>query len=112
MAVTLDMTDDYQIFDNTESVKVTLRNDSALEVTVGNALKRQIRAREQNAYGALLTNSSVIWEIPQAQLGTGKKVSEGDYIDGIDNVAEKWTVVRVDHCNSGTRWRCYCNDRR
>lgn len=111
MPITLDVYSDYLLFDNTEPVDVTLRSIDE-EVRIENALRRQLSRREQDLYGALLTNQSVIWEIPVEQLGPFD-VQEGDFISELENDSTTvWTVVSAQHATLKTRWRCVCNKQR
>lgn len=112
MPTTLDLSADYLIFDNPEAVNVVLRSGSGT-VAVAHAIKRELRHRERSAFGELLSSNAVVWEIPQAELGDGVEIHEGDYIEATEIVASgQWVVVRRDHATFKTRWRCFCNEKR
>jgi uncharacterized protein YerC len=112
MATTLDLSDDYQFFDNTESVNVEIRSISQT-VRVDNALRRSLSKREQESLGGLLTNSSVVWEIPVAEFGDAYDIQEGDFIYELDpDRPLTWSVVSASLATLRTRWRCVCNKQR
>ncbi len=117
MPVTLDLSSDYELFDNTEPVDVVLKSlgGTAAEntVRVENALRRELSKREQESLGGLLNNRSVVWEIPVEQLGDSVEIQEGDVILELEPDAPlRWTVVSTQLATLKTRWRCICNKQR
>ena len=104
--MTLNVDNDYLIFDNTESVTVTReRTDGDDSVTVDNALRRAISRAELSAAGVRITGRELVWNIPKTQLGDGD-IAEGDTITDTEGV-----VFHVKSLQFGTwesRVRAIC----
>ncbi len=101
----LNVDDDYLIFDNTESVTVTLKRSAGdEEVVVTKALRRAL-TREDRRTVATLKADSTTWHVAVTQLGATKTLKNGDTITA---GAEIWHVKAVTLNTWRTRWRAVC----
>ena len=112
MAPDLDLTNDYLVFDATESVTVRrvtagpttsnagIISETLIDTAVANALRERIETREIEISGGKLRAGDVAWNIPIAQLAAQPKAG-----DRIVAGTETWIVLRVDEVALRTAWR-------
>lgn len=103
MSFTLDIDDDFDVFDNTEEVQLTLAGTNVtFEVC---ALRRQVSVREAAASGGAYTARDVNFSVPRKSVcktppGVGSLLVTQDQ--------EYFTIVGVDVASFKSRYRCYC----
>lgn len=112
MAVTLDISDDYAIFDNPESVTVTLKRASGNDTaTVDNALRGALSRDQVLALGGSLMADHCTWFIPNDQLISGGASRVIKPKDTIAPSGEVWTVSDAKMVAAGgskSGWQCWC----
>jgi hypothetical protein len=108
--VTLDVSTDYKIADNTEPVTViTKRASGNTSISVTGALRRAVRREHQFFGGVSLQGDELIWNIPDGQL-SGAELQKGDTITDAQSVV--WTILSVAILTFGSRWRAVCRQER
>ncbi len=107
MTTTLDVSQDFLNFDNTEEVTVSLiRTTGTTARTVDNGLRRGTTLNDSQIAGVQLGSNSRVWNIPNEQLTSGDEIVAGDTITDEDSVV--WKVKGVSFLTFETRWRCVC----
>ena len=113
MTLTLDASQDYLLWDNTESVTYRTKLSGAglfLDKPLTNALGRAPNWKEQQASNGVYTSQDRVWNIPakvvtDAALPTLKP---GDKIK--DAASAEWTVLQVTLNTWKTAWRLMCRN--
>lgn len=112
MAVTLDISADYAIFDNVESVTVSMKRASGTKTkVVASALRGALSRNELLALGGALLSDHCTWFIPHAELIDGDPTRVIKPKDTIAPSGEVWTVVDVKLVAIGSSksgWQCAC----
>jgi hypothetical protein len=108
----LDVSDDYLLWDNTESATVTIKRAGVANVarSVSRALRRGINGNDAQVAGVQIGSDSVVWNIAVAELETGDEIEEGDTITDSSSVV--WIVKAVSLFTWRTRWRAVCTKSR
>lgn len=108
----MDISSDYTIFDNPESVIVTLKGSGGdQQVTIDNALRGTLTRREADALGLQLSTDGTAWFIPNAQLTADDGQRTIELRDTITAGSEAWTVENVVTVRMGSSvsgFRCLC----
>ncbi len=105
----IDVSTDHLIFDNTESVTVTLKRAGGESVVqIDNALEQQVDRREVEAAGVRITGKVKSWSIAKAEMGS-KEFMEGDTVKNSDGV---WTVKSVNLKTWNSSWVVVCQKER
>lgn len=105
MSFFLDLDEDFEVFDNTEEVTLTLAGSNAsVEVC---ALRRQLSVREAAASGGAYTSRDVQFSIRRSKVcktppGVGSLITSRD--------GELFTVYGVDTASLKSRYRCWCRE--
>lgn len=105
MSFFLDLDDDFEVFDNQESVKLTLAGTSTTVVTC--ALRRQLSVREAAASGGAYTVRDVNFHIPRSGVcksppGVGSLLETES--------SEIFTILQVDKATLKSRFKCTCRE--
>lgn len=123
MAVTIDMQDDWKVWDNLERVTVeslrvsefddergglVRRYGPAQTWQVPHAKRRAISQREQAASGGAYTAQDVRWHIPAALLPQDFAFSPGDAV--VDQEDRRWTILEVQENKWKQTWGLTCRD--
>ena len=98
--------DDMDIFDGTQTVSITYREDDET-VAVPKALLRKISTSEAANSNGQYLSSDVICNVRGSSIVTAPKV--GDTLTDASDVA--WTILAVHRATLGTRWRLILRDR-
>lgn len=109
MAVTVDMSQNYRIWDNTETVSVWLNRTAPATVAIDVALRGKITRRDETALLAVQDTAEMTWDVPQALLNPtalGRVIKRDDRIT--DAGAVVFAVVTCELVESGTCWHCLC----
>ena len=120
--MSLDISNDHEVFDGLESVTFVVRGASSVSTDIvltetGNenvqltqALRRQVTSEMTQRAGGKISVDDVVWEIPAARLtdtgGQPLTPHEGDRI--LDGDLVTWVVTIVEHATLKNRWRCIC----
>ncbi len=103
--MSLDLSEDYLLFDNLTSVTLKFRDGSPDELINGKALRRAVTFREAMASNGKVTTSDVHWHIPVD--GLNKTPTLGDKIV---HGSTEWTVLVREEQTLSTRLRFTCRD--
>ena len=107
---TIDKRYNYQIWDDTEAVTVSLkRHAGTTAVTVSVALRGPLTKRDTAILDALGETAECSWNVPVILLdpsATGRKINKGDTILDADGVT--WVANYADLVEDRTCWRCLC----
>jgi len=101
MSFAAQLGDDFLIVDGLESVSLE-RTDTAPATAIAHAMRRATRTAEADASGGRYTSSDLVWHLPRAELSDSPRL--GDRI--VDAQENRWTVLEVESCGFGNRWRC------
>jgi hypothetical protein len=110
---TIDASSDYQYWDNTEAVTVSLVRDSTTTVSISAALQQDVSRRTESYLGVHVTGDETIWHVPNALLNpasNGREILIDDLITDAGGLV--WAVVAVTRAAWKTRWECLCRRRR
>lgn len=109
--MTLEIDDDYLMFDGTESVTLTLRRVSGdVEVSIANALRQPMTRRFAQAGGVSIEEADTVFSVPDAQLnpsGNGRRVQSLDLVEDAAGVV--YVVIQAMQATLRTRWDLICN---
>ena len=112
--MSLDVSADYLLWDNTEAVTVNLvRNSGTTSVTVSAALAQEVTKRTATYGDVVLTGSELVWHVPHALLapnGESRRIEVNDTI--VTASGEVWVVLQSRWAAWRTRWECVCAHRR
>lgn len=117
MTVTLDFTEDYAVWDNTEAVKLVLKRSPAnggdVTFSVATALRLPVTVREAAASGGAYTTRDTTWRVPgilTPKLNADRLLAPvpGDQVLATDNT--KWTVLDVSYSPLDTTYSLTCRD--
>lgn len=104
----IDITDDYAIFDNTESLTLILkRNAGDTSVTVANGLRGRLSRSELTSLGAYLNGDELSFFLPGDQVGSSNTIYSGDTVT--DGASAVYTITSTSRSELGTSlsgWRC------
>ena len=115
--MTLDLSQDMSLADNTQTVTVTTKRVSGdTQIEVAGALRRVLDRPLESFSGITLQGDEIVWNLPDGQLG-GSEIEPGDTITeaaiaDIDSETAIWTVLIVSNRTLGTRWRAICRKQR
>ncbi len=102
MSVGFDPSTDFEtITDGLEAVTLNRRGSSA-DVSVTNALQRDVTTSEIAASDGQYTQGDVRWHLPAAEVSATPKI--GDNI--VDAAGDYWAVLNVQLATLSNRWRC------
>lgn len=108
--MSLDLTDDYDLFDNTEAVTVTLQQrsigGSTATVSIDTALRRAVDLRNPVYAQMLARHEGTTWHIAVDELGASNDIRPGDLIT--DSAGDAWTVKDSQLQTLSSRWRAVC----
>lgn len=111
MVTTLDVTQDFLNWDNTEAVTVSLiRTTGTTARSIANGLRRAINRTDSQVAGIQIGSESTVWNIPVAQMTTGDEIKEGDTVTDDDAIV--WRIKIVALLTFKTRWRLVCTKQR
>lgn len=100
--MTLDISDDYQIFDGGEVVTLRqIRPDGATSVTVDNAISGPVDRRRAAMAGIDITGDERSFSLNATQPGT-RGVQVDDIV--IDSTGERWRVLSTSLASLDARW--------
>lgn len=104
MALTLDIGNDYEIFDNSQPVRlVRAANDEHVEID--DALNSPFTAAQVAASGGAYSLTDLQWSFPVVQAGSPPEVDDLIY----DNVNDQvWKIYMVAQVAFATRYQCTC----
>jgi hypothetical protein len=109
MAVTLDLSTDYLVWDDPEAVTLTsVRNGGNATAAVANAFRLQLTTRELAASGGAYQALDRVFLVPRAELPAGWACKVGDKVTDADAVV--YNVLNADHQLQRTLWRLVCRD--
>jgi len=104
--MTLDISGDYTIFDNGETVTLRqIRPDGATSVTVDNAVAGVVNRGRLAAAGIEIVGDEKSFSLNATQCGT--RVVEVDDIV-MDAAGVRWRVVQTSQATPDTRWIVVC----
>lgn len=109
MPTTVDMSLNYQIWDNTEAVTVQLRRTANESVPVATAKRGDITRRDETALLLVQDTAEKSWMVPNKLLNpanNGRKIKREDRIT--DEAGTVWNVVTASEVECGTSFRCLC----
>lgn len=89
------------VVDGLEAVTVKFPG-VASGTSVAHAKRRSITTREVSASFGRYTSGDVNWHLPVSELASQPKL--GSKI--VDSGGVYWTVINVENCTRGTRWKC------
>lgn len=109
MPVTVDMSDNYLVWDNTEAVVVQLRRTANEDVNIAVAKGGSIRRRDETALLLVQDTAEKSWNVPNKLLNpanNGREIRREDRIT--DEAGVVWSAVVVSRIECGCVWRCLC----
>lgn len=110
MAITLDTSEDYEIWDNTQNIKfLATRAGAGPDEAVVLAKRRAISTREMLASGGAYTAADVKFLIPQKPINFPFHPKPGDEIEDLED-GTVYTVLEVPLNKFRQTWHCVCRD--
>ncbi len=104
--MTIDVTTDSELWDNTESVVVTTnRVVGSTVINVEGALRRVADIQRNSDGSVTLHEHDIVWNIADAELA-GSDLQPGDTIT--DSASDVWNIVAVSRLTWGSRWQALC----
>ena len=105
--MSIDISSDYLLADNTESVTFTSDpNGTPSAVTVANASRRQVNRQELQFGGVGISADDIIWVLPASQLGSLEPRPNDTITDAASNVYRIGNSIHKRQLgNSTTHWR-------
>ena len=104
--MTLDISGDYTIFDNGETVTLRqIRPEGASSVTVANAVAGVVNRARLAAAGIEIVGDEKSFSLNATQCGT-RGVQVDDII--IDSADVRWRVIQTSQTTLDTRWTVVC----
>lgn len=104
--MSLDFSEDWEIWDNVEEVTYTsVTNSGDVEYTVRRALKRAVSAREASMSRGAYRTDDVNWIVPRPELPTVKPQLRDRITDDDGTV---WTVLNFADMGLRASWRMTC----
>lgn len=110
MAVSLDLSGDYSLVDNTEAVTFTnVGRDPAFDQTqeISAAHRAPVSLREAATSGGVYTRQDQIWRLPgallQGRAKPGDKITPQTLANDADGI---WTILEVSWDQLNQEWRC------
>lgn len=110
---TLDISTEYMLWDNVESVTVNIKSGTTYgsNITVANALRMDIDLRKQVFNGVRLESGQLFFWLPVAQVGSSNRPDQDMKItDSGGAVYYKITAVRRSLGNSYSHWECLVSE--
>jgi hypothetical protein len=111
--VTLDYSDEYKWWDNTETVTVSFRRYAGdVQIDLSSALRQQLNRRHAAFASIDIEGDETVWVLPEALL-EGEEPKKGDEIEDSDDVT--YTIVSAVRRGIGasiTHWECVCRVQR
>jgi len=111
--MTIDYSDDYQYWDNSEAVTVTVRRaGSNEEVSVSIAVRESGDTSSEFFNGIRLRGDELLWHVPVALMDSNE-IEPGDEIKDAGNVKYNvQSVVKAGVGNSAVEFQCLCKKQR
>jgi len=105
---TIDISNDYTYFDNTEAVTLTLkRNSGNTTVSITKALRGPKGTTEPSRIGALFSSENLAFFLSGDEVGSSNNVEAGDTItDASANIYTIGDVVRIEAGSSLSGYQC------
>lgn len=104
MSLTLDIGDDYEIFDNSQPVRLVRAADGE-QVFIDDALNSPFTAAQVAASGGVYSLTDIQWSFPAVQAGSPPEVDDLIYDDENNQV---WKVYMVAQVAFATRYQASC----
>lgn len=100
---------DWQVWDNTEAVSLSVaRAAGPYADAVPVAKRRALTTRELAASGGVYTGQDRVWLLPVALLTPGLQLKPADAV--VDASGTRWTVLEAALNKFGATWRLTCRD--
>lgn len=99
--MSLELTNDYELFDGQATVELW-QPEATAAITVAGALRGPIARQEAVPAGGQVVQADAVWNLPVAELAERPRL--GSLI--VESSGAAWTVLTVDLQTLATRWRC------
>jgi len=100
---TIDISNDYQYFDNIEAVTLTLeRNAGDTTVAITKALRGAKSTAELSRMGARFATDSLTFFLPGNEVGSSNNVEPGDTITDGASTPVVYTILDVSRVEAGS----------
>lgn len=108
---TLDVSTDYQQWDNVEAVTLNLQSDGAFgaDISLSYALRMDVNLQRQFFNGVAIQPHQLFWWLPVGEVGASNSVDRNAKItDSGGTVYYVVSAVKIGFGNSYSHWECLC----